>query len=290
MRQQGGILGPVVIGASIVLAAVAFALVGGLLDNINNAGPQAMIARLQRQLDAQDARIAAAEQAAEALRRDLEGLNDRLATIAAAPAPAVLPIPEQLPQDQFGGVAPLPETEDFSGGMQLATDRFNRGIARPTPELLRKLVGEPRATYSDDCQPVTNPKLLALLDTRQIGAFRVTMVRPALDSLQTIMDQLKDKEPQLYAALGTAGALCARHVRGAPTTVSSHAWGMAIDLTMTGQLDRMGDRSTQFGLVVLAEFFNDAGWYWGAGYSREDSMHFEPGEALLRTWAAEGKL
>ena len=44
------------------------------------------------------------------------------------------------------------------------------------------------------------------------------------------------------------------------------------------------------GLVVLAEFFNDAGWYWGAGYGREDSMHFEVGEALLRQWVADGRM
>jgi hypothetical protein len=59
---------------------------------------------------------------------------------------------------------------------------------------------------------------------------------------------------------------------------------------MTGQLDAMGDAATQFGLVVLAEFFNDAGWYWGAGYGREDSMHFEVGEALLRQWVADGRM
>jgi len=149
------------------------------------------------------------------------------------------------------------------------------------------------ATVSIDVTPVNDPPSFtgtSFLHTRQIGAFKVTMVRPALDSLQTIMDLLKRDEPQIYAALGTAGALCARHVRGAPNTVSSHAWGMAIDLTLTGKLDQMGDAATQFGLVVLAEYFNDAGWFWGAGYGREDSMHFEPGEVLLRQWAAEGSL
>ena len=38
------------------------------------------------------------------------------------------------------------------------------------------------------------------------------------------------------------------------------------------------------------EFFNEAGWYWGAGYGREDSMHFEVGEALLRQWVADGRM
>ena len=32
----------------------------------------------------------------------------------------------------------------------------------------------------------------------------------------------------------------------------------------------MGDAATQFGLVVLAEYFNEAGWFWGAGYEREE--------------------
>ncbi|WP_297975474.1 M15 family metallopeptidase [uncultured Amaricoccus sp.] len=174
--------------------------------------------------------------------------------------------------------------------MQLAKTRFNRTVERPRPQFLRELLGDPRQTYSDQCQPVTNPRLIAALETRQIGNFRVTMLKPALDSFQQVMDRLRKEEPEIYASLGTAGALCARHVRGAPNTVSSHAWGAAVDLTLTGNLDRMGDGATQFGLVVLAEFFNDAGWYWGAGYGREDSMHFEVGEALLRQWVADGRM
>ena len=42
------------------------------------------------------------------------------------------------------------------------------------------------------------------------------MLRPALDSFQQVMERLKAEEPEIYAALGTAGALCARHVRGSP--------------------------------------------------------------------------
>lgn len=116
------------------------------------------------------------------------------------------------------------------------------------------------------------------------------MMRPALNSLQGVMDRLREDEPEIYAAIGTAGALCARYVRGSRGSISSHAWGLAVDLTLKQNLDAMGNSSTQFGLVVLAEFFNDAGWYWGAGYGREDSMHFEVGEALLRQWIAESKL
>ncbi|TPE48210.1 M15 family metallopeptidase [Amaricoccus solimangrovi] len=283
MRSEG-LLSAVVIGGGIVLAAVAFALVGDLLRGAKDSGPEAMLARVNRDLDAKEARIGALEQAVETLRRQIDGVNDRLATLAAPPVPVPAPPPVSP------GLAPSPGNEDLIEGMLLAKGRFNKGIDRPTPATLRALLGEPRASYSDTCQPVTNPKLNALLETRKVGPIEVTMVRPALDSLGEIMDRLARDEPAVYAALGTAGALCARHVRGAPGTVSSHAWGMAIDLTLSGNLDRMGDRSTQFGLVVLAEFFNDAGWFWGAGYEREDSMHFEPGEALLDTWAAQGRL
>ena len=72
--------------------------------------------------------------------------------------------------------------------------------------------------------------------------------------------------------------------------VGSHAWGAAVDLTLARDLDQMGDDATQFGLVTIAEYFNDAGWYWGAGYDREDSMHFEVGEALLRKWKSDGQM
>ena len=47
---------------------------------------------------------------------------------------------------------------------------------------------------------------------------------------------------------------------------------------------------TQFGLLLLAELFNEEGWFWGAAYNREDSMHFEVGVETLRKWQAEGKL
>ncbi len=44
------------------------------------------------------------------------------------------------------------------------------------------------------------------------------------------------------------------------------------------------------GFSTLAEYFNDEGWYWGAAYNREDSMHFEVGEETLRRWRAEGRI
>ena len=287
MRGSHGIAA-VVIGASLILAAVAFALVSELLSGADDARTDAALARLDREAEAAAARTEALENAVSELERAQQAMEERLEAAATAPVPP--PPLYSPPVDQFGGDAAAPDNEGLADPMQLAKGRFNVGLLRPTPQLLRELLGEPRQRYSDQCQAVTNPRLIAALETRQVGSFKVTMLKPALDSFEEIMARLRTEDPAIYASLGTAGALCARNVRGAPGVVSSHAWGAAVDLTLTGNLDQMGDDSTLFGLVPSAQIFNDAGWYWGAGYGREDSMHFEVGEALLRQWVADGRM
>jgi hypothetical protein len=89
---------------------------------------------------------------------------------------------------------------------------------------------------------------------------------------------------QLLDSLSSAGMLCCRAVRGSTTNWSNHSWGSAIDLKIDGQLDAMGDGYTQLGLLMCSKFFNAQGWYWGAGFSREDAMHFEASEELIRKW------
>jgi hypothetical protein len=282
-----GLLGPLVIGSSVIIAAIAFALVSEVLREADGTGAEAALTRLERRVADGESRLQRLEDDVEVLRQDRDAQPDQLA--ARAP---VLPVPRlpDLPTDQFGGAAPLPDTEGLVEPSRVVKERFNQGIVRPTPAVLRDLLGEPRASYSQDCQGVTNPGLLAALETRQVGSFRLTMLRPALESFEQVMERLRTDEPEIHAAIGTAGALCVRHVRGRPGSVSSHAWGIAVDLTLARNLDQMGDQATQFGLVTIAEYFNDAGWYWGAGYGREDSMHFEVGEVLLRQWRSEGQM
>lgn len=284
--KPSGVVAAFVIGACLILAAATFALVNQMLSGADQAGGAAVLTRMQRELDDQAREIRALGDRVKAL----AAAQDTLRATASAPAPVAATEVASVEVDQFGGVAPPPETEGLIDQMQLAANRFNRGIERPRPQVLLDLLGNPRDSYNQDCQPVTNARMLPALETRKVASFNLTMLRPALDSLQGVMERLQAEEPEIYAAIGTAGALCARYVRGSRGSVSSHAWGLAADLTLKQNLDAMGDGSTQFGLVVLAEFFNDAGWYWGAGYGREDSMHFEVGEALLRQWIAEGKL
>ena len=71
---------------------------------------------------------------------------------------------------------------------------------------------------------------------------------------------------------------------------SNHSWEAAIDVSVNGVLDRIGDGYAQSGLLLLSQFFNKEGFFWGAGFRVEESMHFEASDELLRTWHEQGLL
>ncbi|TCM86454.1 M15 family metallopeptidase [Rhodovulum steppense] len=288
--REGALIGPIIIAIGLVVAAVSFALVGALLERADPAA-ELRLGRAEDRLAEAEAEIARQGAALREARADLARLRDEMSLMAgrapvAGPGSApgagvpVLPSHDDDP----------PETEELTEVMQLARARFNIGITQPNNRVMLELLGNPRASYSQDCQPVTDPRLRALLETRRIGPITVTMIRPALDSLERVLDRLAETDPDIHAKLGTAGALCARNIRGSSTAISNHSWGTAIDLTLEGMLDAFADGGTQFGLLILAEYFNDEGWFWGATYSREDSMHFEVGAETLRRWLDEGQL
>lgn len=167
---------------------------------------------------------------------------------------------------------------------------LNKGMNIASPSYLEGVFGKPRANMTSECQSMTNARLKAKLKTARVGPIRVTMQQPALDSLGRVFEKIKATDPDLYARINTAGALCVRHIRGAPGRTSTHAFGLSLDLNIDGKLDRLGDGKTQLGLTILADFFRTEGWYWGAGFSREDSMHFEASRDLVEKWVADGVL
>ena len=290
---RGTLIAPIIVAIGVIIAAIAFAVVTTLLDTAD-ATTGLRLARIEDRL----ARIEAAEaeggSKVEGLAADVSRLRDDMSLMAnRAPAPAVDTPPPVgrtpdalLPDEDFEN----PPTEALTEEMKLARTRFNRGIVQPRNKTMLELLGSPRDSFSSDYQPMTNPTLKALIETRKVGPIEVTMVRPALDNLQRVLDRLKKSDPDIYAKVGTAGALCARLIRGSSSSISNHSWGTAIDLTLEGRLDGFADGGTQFGLLILAEYFNDEGWFWGAAYNREDSMHFEVGEEALRAWRAKGEL
>ena len=283
--SPGAVIGSIIIAIGLIAAAIVFAIASTLLSGADGRTSE----RLMRLEEA----ISAAERSAERLRGEVEDLRGEVAALreerptvehpSAAPNPVPVEPDPGVIEDHRPTEAPVEE-----GKIDPAL--FNRGLTSPGNKRMIDLLGRPRDNPSTDCQPVTNPRLKALLETRDFGRFRVTMIRPALDSLEQVMETLKADHPDLHDAIGTAGALCARLVRGSVRSISNHSWGTAIDVKLAGELDDFADGNAQAGLVLLAEAFNDEGWYWGATYGREDSMHFEVAEETLRRWHKEGRL
>ncbi len=166
---------------------------------------------------------------------------------------------------------------------------LNPGLSAVNNTYMIKNLGNPRESFSADCQPITNAKLKKHIQTASVGPFKVTGLKPATESLQSIMSEISIKHPDIYTALGTAGMLCCRYVRGSTSSISNHSWGTAIDLTLKGVLDKRGNGMVQYGLSLIAPIFNSHGWYWGAAFPTEDGMHFEVGRSLLEKWLPDLK-
>lgn len=179
------------------------------------------------------------------------------------------------------------------------TPALSRPVAKPLPSAMNpglesvsnaymtNKLGRPRDTFGNDCQPLTNDRLRRNIVIESVGPFRVQGLRPAVAGLRTVMDEIARAQPEVYRALGTAGMLCCRYVRGSTTAISNHSWGTAVDLTINGVLDRRGDNNVQYGLTLIAPIFNRFGWYWGAAFRTEDAMHFEGSRTLIDEWSAQ---
>ena len=161
---------------------------------------------------------------------------------------------------------------------------LNPGLQPVSNALMTSFFGAPRADYSADCQPVTQPALLRNITTADVGPFSVTGFQPAVRSMQEVLAELRSVQPAAYQILGTAGMLCCRWVRGSTSSISNHSWGTAIDLKLSKQLDARGNNQIQYGLTLIAPVFNKFGWYWGAAFRTEDAMHFEASRALVESW------
>jgi len=241
-----------------------------------DSGARIEIVNLRRQIEAMSAQI-------EALDNRINSLQAALDDATAAPIE---------PEDPFAPIGEGPnEIIDAYAQVVLIADRreVNGDLRIASPSYLTSVFGLPRQDLSDDCQPMTNERLRGKLRIEQVGPVRVQMLEPAIESLRSVFEKIERTDPDLYARINTAGALCVRRIRGS-TRVSTHAFGLSLDLNIDGKLDTLGDGRTQLGLTILADFFREEGWYWGASFGREDSMHFEVSRDLVERWIAEGKL
>lgn len=166
----------------------------------------------------------------------------------------------------------------------------NRGLSSAGNALMLETLGRPRQAYGTDCRPVTLAALKARITTASVGPFRVTGFDLAVRSLAAVFADIAAEQPEAHAALGSAGMLCARLVRGSASAISNHSWGTAIDLTLKGDLDARGDGKVQYGLTLIAPIFNRHKWFWGATFRTEDAMHFEVSRELIAEWKLAGLL
>jgi peptidoglycan hydrolase-like protein with peptidoglycan-binding domain len=169
---------------------------------------------------------------------------------------------------------------------------MNEGLQNARNSLLYTLLGNPHSTYSMECShegPMGELGQRMVWD-EDVGPFTVSGFDLAVDSLREVLAEARTIYPELVDALSSAGMLCCRYVRGSETAISTHSWGIAIDLKVDGELDKPYDQKVQYGLSLLAPIFNKHGWYWGAAFPNEDAMHFELSQEKMLEWEAEGKL
>lgn len=108
--------------------------------------------------------------------------------------------------------------------------------------------------------------------------------------LADILAAVKKEIPDLYAILDQDGMACARRVKilqkdgsiKLGKNPSNHSWGLAIDITLNGALDKQDDDKCFRGLLILSRYFNAAGWYWSVPFPTEDGMHFEVAQSTLK--------
>lgn len=174
---------------------------------------------------------------------------------------------------------------------------INTGVHAMKASVLIEFFGMPRPHLTDQCMAVTNETLKKHIVTEQVhDNWKMTGLRPFVRLMKKILDRVKEKEPTLYELIGTEGCLCARLVRGSDDTPSNHAWGGAEDFKIGGITDSMGDGYCLRGLLriyeiakqVCAELGLPPIW-WGAEFSREDSMHFEMSLELFAIFKKAGE-
>lgn len=294
-----GLIPAVIAGAIVLIAALAWLMFMLIRGDIGGTQGTTSSAGSTDSGDFGSAVDSGARIDIEQLRIQVEEMQKRLSTLeqevsllksmgGAAPDVALAPSEPSAQQECVDCPGFDPKQVVLLAGRR--TNNKADGITVSSPSFLIETFGLPRESLSDDCEPMTNPKLKELLVTEDVGPIRVSMLKPAVESMRRVFEKIKATDPKLHDLISTAGALCVRRIRGSQNSVSTHAFGLAVDLNIDGVLDTLGDGKTQLGLTIIADFFQEEGWFWGASFGREDSMHFEVSREMITKWRAEGKL
>jgi hypothetical protein len=168
--------------------------------------------------------------------------------------------------------------------------QLNPSLTACKESTMRARFGKPGA-LTEDCSDVTGP-VKAHIEDLKFGSFKnLRGLDFAVNSLQEVFADLRNADATLFARveqqIKSAGMLCVRARRKAPSVYSNHSWGTAIDIYFGNAVVKQGSLTTHRGNLILAPYFNRRGWYWGAGFSGDavDSMHFELADETIRAMA-----
>jgi len=172
---------------------------------------------------------------------------------------------------------------------------INVGLTPAQEATMISILGSPTIPLTTTCQNAkASNRVKDLLDTRAMtGIFKLTGIRPALDSVQKVLQIVFAANPDLKTVLSTEGMLCVR--RRKPTSgavskkLSNHSWGTAVDFKVVG-FDAPGNTKQNVPkfIALMVPHFNDEGWVSGIAFN--DSMHFEVADETIKKWSADGKL
>ncbi|MEO0357466.1 MAG: peptidoglycan-binding protein [Pseudomonadota bacterium] len=168
---------------------------------------------------------------------------------------------------------------------------FNAGLRQAGNSKMISYFGMPRGDFSQACREPNNAPFreLCRFGGSLPGLGKIWWgLDAAFDNAADALVALERRNPMLFKELGSAGMGCCRHVRGSSSAISNHSWGSAIDFTIGGSIDPYNNGLIRRGMIDVIEVFNEFGWYSGAYFRREDSMHLELSVNLLEKWAAGG--
>lgn len=160
--------------------------------------------------------------------------------------------------------------------------QMNVGLSACTESTMLKKFGRP-GSLTKDCSDPTGAFKKQIRFGVDIGPFKVSGLHLAVESVRQIFDAVKIRLPEVFSQIKTEGMLCVRARRHNPAHFSNHSFGTAIDLFFGKKVVPQGSRLAHRGNLLLLPFFNEHGWYWGAGFSGDsvDSMHFEMSEETI---------
>lgn len=185
----------------------------------------------------------------------------------------------------------------FSEAVPLASILpINTGLSSATEHTMVSILGSPKMPLTTRNQEDRASDLAKKLMTEKVNItpqFQVRGLKPAVTSLQAVLDEAFSHEPEMKDVLGTEGMISVRLRK--PTdgsvskAISNHAWGTAVDLKLVEGVapGNTHDHVPRY-IAILVPYFNRAGWFSGIAF--HDTMHFEVAEETIRTWSKDGKL